>query len=82
VILATGAVETKNANIVIQGFIYSKMDFQVKNETEITGGVIAKTIGEMNGNVVHIKEDPKMLNAYKNRLMNTTNFVQLINWVD
>jgi predicted acyltransferase (DUF342 family) len=81
-ILATGTVETKTANIAIQGFIYSKTNFQVKNETDITGGVIAKTIDQMNGNVVHIKEDPKMLDAYKNRLMNTTNFVQLINWVD
>ena len=81
-ILATGAVETPTANTAIQGFIYSKMDFQVKNKTDITGGVIAKTIGEMNGCEVYIKEDPKMLAAYKNRLMNTTNFVQLINWVD
>jgi len=81
-ILATGAVATQSANTVIQGFIYSKTDFQVQNGTDITGGVIAKTIGPIHGNDVHIKEDPQMLAAYKNRLMNTTNFIQLINWVD
>jgi len=81
VILATGAIETINATDHLEGFFYSKTNLSIKNGTSITGGVTTKKIDRASGNIVSIKENSDMLNAYKTALMNTTNSIQIIKWV-
>ena len=81
-ILATGIIETQTATTQVESYLYSSTGLDIKNKTELTGGVITSRIAEAPGSIIHIMENPLMLEAYKATLTDTTNFIKIVKWIN
>jgi len=81
-ILSTNTIRTQNATDKLEVYLYSKNNVYLKNKTDITGGIISSSIAEINGSIVHVQESKEMLDAYKSFLTNTTNFIEILKWIN
>lgn len=80
VILATDIIETHNAQVDIEAFLYSQRYLDIKNDTEIIGGLITPEIRGAQGRTITIKEDQNMLGSYEDNLTWTTAFMKILRW--
>lgn len=82
IVMATGPVETESPSRYVEGYIYSSKCFSNKNNTAMTGGIIAPKIEQPDSCIFHFQDDYDMLKAYQKTLTGSTNVIKLIKWVN